>query len=191
MDILITIVLIAAVFGVCFLIDKGFNAVFRSQSQHKSGRAVRLNKRYATFGLILCLLGLLAVITGITGGWGLIVCGIIVLAMGICLTVYYLSTGIFYDEESFLYSTFGKKELTYRYGQIREQRLYAITGGSMLVELHMEDGRTVTIQTAMDGALDFLNHAFAAWRTQKGLEMQDCPFHDPGAFQWFPGGEDA
>ena len=43
MDIVITIVLMAAVFGLCFLVDKGFAAIFRNRSQHRSGKAVRLN----------------------------------------------------------------------------------------------------------------------------------------------------
>lgn len=191
MDIVITIVLMAAVFGLCFLVDKGFAAIFRNRSQHRSGKAVRLNKRYATFGLILSLLGALAIITGAARGLGLLICGIVVLIMGLCLLAYYLSMGIFYDEDTFLYSTFGKKSVTYRYSQIREQRLYVITGGSMLVELHMEDGKSVSIQTAMDGSLDFLNHAFSAWCRQKGVEEKDCTYHDPAAFTWFPGGEDA
>ena len=53
------------------------------------------------------------------------------MAVGIGLTVYYMTFGVFYDEDTFLYSTFGKKSVTYRYGQIREQRLYVITGGKI------------------------------------------------------------
>lgn len=191
MDLVIAIVIMALVFGLCFLVDKGFTRLFRGKEQHKSGLSVRPNKRYGAFGLILGMLGVAAILTGISGGVGLIICGALVLALGICLVVYYLSMGIFYDGDSFLYSAFGKKTVTYRYSDIVEQRLYVVTGGSMIVELHMKDGKAVSIQSAMEGALDFLNHAFAAWCRQTGRDPESCDFHDPAGFSWFPGGEDA
>lgn len=191
MDIVIAVVFIAVVFGLCFLVDKGFTRLFRSREQHKSGLSVRPNKRYGAFGLILGMLGVAAVLTGISKGVALIICGALVLIMGACLVVYYLSMGIFYDQDSFLYSAFGKKNVTYRYCDILEQRLYVVTGGSMIVELHMKDGKTVSIQSAMEGALDFLNHAFSAWCRQTGRDAASCDFYDPASLRWFPGGEDA
>ena len=57
------VLLIAAVtFGVCWLFDKGYTNAFRNKIQHRSGLAVRINKRYAAFGLILAVLGILAII---------------------------------------------------------------------------------------------------------------------------------
>ena len=50
----------ALTFGICFLLDKGYTKLFRSRQQHRSGLAVRVNKRYATFGIILILLGVIA-----------------------------------------------------------------------------------------------------------------------------------
>ena len=59
------ILVAAAVFGVCFLVDKGFTKLFRSQSQHYSGTAVRLNKKYGSIGLILAVFGIGAILTGL------------------------------------------------------------------------------------------------------------------------------
>ena len=46
-------IVVCIVFGVCFLLDKGFTKVFRGQVQHKSGLAVKVSKRYASFGILL------------------------------------------------------------------------------------------------------------------------------------------
>ena len=186
MNMLAVVLVIGATFGVCFLIDKGFTKIFRSQVQHISGLAVRLNKRYAVFGLILTVLGILAVITGVTDGpvmlWG----GVVVLLMGLGLIVYYLSYGVFYDDDSFLFTTFGKKRRTYRYSDIVHQQLYIIQGGNVVIELHMKDNRAVSLQASMVGTYDFLDHAFAAWCRQKNKNPADCAFHDPDNSIWFP-----
>ena len=62
MSSILTLILIllvaAAVFGVCFLVDKAFAKLFRSKAQHRSGKAVRANKRYGLFGVILLVLGI-------------------------------------------------------------------------------------------------------------------------------------
>ena len=46
----------------------------------------------------------------------------------------------------------------------------------MVVELHMTDGRTVGIQSAMTGAYPFLDHAFAAWCRQTWRDPESFPF---------------
>ena len=54
----LAVLLVAAlVFGVCYLFDKGFEKMFRSQAQHYSGLSVRLNKRYAAFGAVFIAIG--------------------------------------------------------------------------------------------------------------------------------------
>lgn len=191
MEFLVLLVIVAAVFGVCRLIDLGFQKVFRSQPQHMSGHAVRLNKRYGTFGLLLSVVGVGAILTGISGEKVLLWGGVLVLLVGIGLIVYYMSFGIFYDDDTFLATSLRKKSTTYRFDQIVHQQLYVITGGNMLVELHMDDGKAVQLYTQMDGSKDFLNHAFFAWCRQKGLTSQDCPFYDPAEYRWFPGEEEA
>ena len=189
---LITIVLVAAVtFGVCWLFDKGYTNAFRNKVQHRSGLAVRLSKRYAVIGLLLLVLGIAAIFTGISGGKALLYGGILVLLMGAGLIVYYLTFGIFYDADSFILTTFGKKSVTYRFADIAAQQLYVVQGGNVIVELHLTDGNAVGIQSVMEGAYPFLDHAFAAWCRQTGRDPEDCPFHDPANHLWFPNVEEA
>lgn len=184
MEFLVILLVVAATFLLCFLLDKGFTRVFRGKAQHQSGRSVRLSKRYGSFGLILAVVGLAAVISW--DGVILIVGGGIVLLIGAALVVYYMTFGIYYDDNSFILTTFGKKSITYRYRDIRGQLLYAVTGGNVLIELHMEDGRTVGLQANMDGVYPFLDAAFAGWCSQKGLSREACSFHDPQNSCWFP-----
>ena len=184
------IVVAALVFGVCFLVDKGFARLFRSQAQHRSGMAVRLNKKYGAFGLILVVLGISAFLSGISECVVLLIGGIIVVAMGAALVVYYMTFGIFYDGEGFVYTTFGKKSRTYHYSQIRSQQLYVIQGGNVIVELHMTDGSAVQVQLALQGAEDFMNTAFLGWVRQKNMDIREnCDFHDPQNSCWFPAAE--
>ena len=108
MTFFLILLIAAAVFGLCFAVDKAFTKCFRSKAQHRSGMAVRANKRYGLFGVILSVLGIMAICVGISDGSVLLWGGIIVLLMGISLAVYYLSFGVFYDGEPFLLSRFGK-----------------------------------------------------------------------------------
>ena len=63
-------------------------------------------------------------------------------------------------------------------------------GGNIIVELHMDDGTTVSLQSAMEGINPFLDTAFAAWCLQTGRDPQSCDFHDPSQSLWFPTVED-
>ena len=190
MTFFLILLIAAAVFGLCFAVDKAFAKLFRSKAQHRSGRAVRANKRYGLFGVILSVLGIMAICVGISDGSVLLWGGVIVLLMGICLAVYYLSFGVFYDGETFLLSRFGKKEVTYRFSEIKGQKLYLVQGGNVIIELHMADGGTVSLQSTMDGVYPFLDTAFAAWCLQTGRDPQSCDFHDPSQSLWFPTVED-
>ena len=186
MQILPILIVAALVFGLCYLVDKTFSRLFRSKAQHMSGKAVRLSKRYGIFGVILAVLGIMAIVVGTTDGPVLLWGGVIVLLMGIALAVYYLSFGIFYDGESFLQSRFGKKDVAYAYKDIQGQKLYLVQGGNIIVELHMADGSAVSLQSSMDGVYPFLDAAFAAWCRQTGRDPEGCEFHDPSQSLWFP-----
>ena len=190
MTFFLILLIAAAVFGLCFAVDKLFAKLFRSKAQHRSGKAVRANKRYGLFGVILSVLGFMAVCFGISDDSALLWGGIIVLFMGACLAVYYLSFGVFYDGETFLLSRFGKKDVTYHFRDIQGQKLYLGQGGNVIVELHMADGSTVSLQSTMDGVFPFLDTAFAAWCLQTGRDPQSCDFHDPSQSLWFPTVED-
>lgn len=186
MRLVLYIVVIAGTFGLCYLFDHGFQKFFRSKKQHRSGLAVRLNKMYSLAGVLLSVLGVIAIMNGAAESKALLFGGIVVLALGIGLCIYHLSFGIFYDEDSFVYTSFGKKETTYRYSDILIQKLYVITGGSIVVELHMADGKAISIQSTMNGAYPFLDTAFSGWCREKGIDPESCTFHDPANHLWFP-----
>ncbi len=190
MEYIAVILVAAAVFGLCFLLDKGFMRLFRSQSQHHSGTAVRLNKRYGSIGLILAVLGLAALFAGLAGDWLFIVSGAVIMLLGAGLVVYYMTFGVFYDGESFVLTTFGKKSTTYCYRNIRGQQLYVTTGSQTVIEIIMDDGRTFQLQSSMTGVYDFLDTAFAGWLSQTGRALNECDFYDPKNSCWFPKVED-
>ena len=183
------LIVAALVFGVCYLFDKGFEKAFRAKPQHKSGLSVRPNKRYAAFGAILVALGAAAIFAS-AGNMVLLVGGILILLMAAGLILYYASFGIFYDADSFIYSTLGKKTVEYRFGDIRSQQLYILQGGSTIIELHMADGSAVSVQSAMLGTYAFLDVAFAGWCRQTGINSDDCDFYDPANSCWFPSVEE-
>lgn len=190
MSTLFVLFLAAAIFGICFAVDKAFTKAFRSKAQHRSGMAVRANKLYGLAGLILIILGILGVLTGLGANVLLLIGGIVVLILGICLVTYYLSFGVFYDGETMLICRFGKKDREYYFRDILGQKLYLVQGGNILVELHMADGSAVSLQSSMEGVYTFLDTAFAAWCLQKGIDPQSCDFHDPSQSLWFPTVED-
>lgn len=185
MELILMIVIAALTFGVCFLVDKGFHKVFRGKVQHLSGLSVRLNKRYATIGIILAILGLAAIFAGLGKSALLLIGGPIVMLMGVALIVYYMTFGVFYDTEGFVLTTFGKRSTTYQYNQIAGQLLYNASG-NVLIELHMKDGRSVNLQATMTGAYAFLDYAFEQWCRQTGKNPEECEFHDPDNSLWFP-----
>ena len=180
------LLLMALVFGACFLVDKGFTKIFRGKKQHKTGLSVRVNRRYGAFGLILFALGVAAIFSGISGkNTVLIVGGAVVLVAGIGMIVYYMTFGVYYDDDSFILTTFGRKSKTYQFRNITSQQLYNASS-NILIELELDDGRSVGLQAAMTGVYPFLDTAFAGWCRQKGIDPADCPFHDPDNSCWFP-----
>lgn len=185
MKIGVMIVVAALTFGACYLVDKGFKNLFRGKAQHASGLSVRLNKRYATIGIVLFFLGACALFAGLNGYLALSIGGVAVALMGIALIVYYLTFGIFYDRDSFILTTFGKRSVTYHYNQIAGQLLYNASGNT-LIELHMKDGRSVNLQAGMIGVYPFLDMAFESWCRQTGKNPEECEFHDPDNSIWFP-----
>ncbi len=189
MEFIAVILLAALVFGGCYLVDKAFTKLFRSQAQHKSGTAVRLNKKYGSIGLLLVVLGVAAMVTGWGDGWLLLAGGVIVLLMGAALVTYYMSFGVFYDADTFLVSGFGRKNRVYHYREIRCQQLYQ-SYGQLVIELQTEDGKALQLHSAMPGVYEFLDHAFAAWCRQKEIDPAQCSFYDPHNSCWFPGAED-
>lgn len=175
------------VFGLCWLVDKAFTKAFRSAPQHGSGKSVRLNKHFGGAGICVAVLGILGLLAG--QGWIVMAAGVLLLTVGGTLIVYYMTFGVYYDRESFLLTSFSRRNTNYRYGQIKGQQLY-FSGGRTIIELHMDDGRTVQLQSGMTGVYPFLDTAFAGWCTQKNIPKESCGFHDPDNSCWFPAMEE-
>ena len=185
MDFVIILLLMGAVFGICFLVDKGFTKIFRNKSQHYSGLSVRLSKKYGAGGVIMIVLGLAGIFSGLSGTWLLIAAGALILVVGIGLVVYYMTFGLFYDKDAFVMTTFGKKSTVYGFSNIKCQQLYS-NSGSIIIELEMNDGRCVQLQSGMIGVYPFLDAAFEGWCRQKNIDPESCSFHDPDNSLWFP-----
>ena len=180
------ILVVLGTFALCFAVDKGFTKIFRGKKEHQSGLSVKLNKKYGLVGILLTVLGIAALIAGIREGSGLLmVGGPIVSLMGIGLLVYYMTFGIFYDEDGFILTTFGKKSISYRYAEIKGQQLYNASG-AIVIELHLTDGRAVQLQASMEGAYVFMDKAFFRWLDQTGRVQEECEFFDPQNSCWFP-----
>ncbi len=173
------------VFGLCFLVDKVFTRVFRGRQQHRSGEAVRFSRRYGAFGMIAIALGAASVFAGLADSTLMLVCGSILILVGVGLVVYYMTFGIFYDEDAFVYTSFLKRSITYPYSDIQCQQLYN-SYGNTVIELQMADGKTVQLISTMDGVYPFLDKAFECWLKQTGRTREACPFHDPQNSCWFP-----
>ena len=185
MEYIAVIIVAALVFGVCFLVDKGFTKLFRAQAQHMSGTAVRLSKRYGSIGLVIAVVGVAAIFTGLSSGVVLIIGGAVLAVFGIGLVAYYMAYAVFYDTDSFIFTTIGKRAKTYYYRDIKQQQLYN-NQGHLLIELHMADGDTVQLQSTMEGCFAFMDHAFEGWLRQTGRTKESCPFYDPDNSCWFP-----
>lgn len=179
------LLIIGVVFLLCFLVDKLFSKMFRGKAQHKSGMSVRLNKRSGSFGLIAFVLGAAAIFSGISQTWILIPAGALLVLVGVALMVYYLTFGVFYDDEQFILATFGKRSKTYYYKDIQYQQLYT-SYGNTVIELHLSDGRCFQLQSGMMGVYPFLDKAFYAWLRQTGNVLEECDFYDPDNSCWFP-----
>lgn len=178
------LILMAMIFGIIYLIDKGFSRLFRGTRQHASGLSLRLNKRYCSFGLVLSVLGIASIFAYESQGTIMLIAGAVILTVGIGMIVYYMTFGVFYDADGFVLTTFGKKSVTYHYQQIQGQRLYTSAGG-VIVELHMADGRTFHLQQSLQGRDAFMEQAFSGWCKQTGKRKEDCEFYDPDNSCWF------
>ena len=179
------LIFMAVIFGICFLVDKGFTSLFRNKVQHKSGLAVRLNKKYGSIGLIVAVLGVAGVFGGFAVNWLLFAGGLLLILVGAGLVTYYMSFGVYFDEESFVWSRFGKKSMTYRYEDIAAQQLYTSAAG-VLIELHLSDGSALQLQPGMKGVDAFIRKASCVWLQQKKLTAEECEFYDPDNSCWFP-----
>ena len=151
-----------------------------------SGKSVRLSKRYGSIGVVMFAFGTAAVFMGMNNSeWVLVAGAAVLVLLGIALVTYYLSFGIYYDEDSFIFSKFGKGSVTYYFKDIRSQQLY-LASGNVVVELHMADGSHFQVHTGMTGMYAFMDLAFAVWMEKTGRKQENCDWYDPDNSCWFP-----
>lgn len=185
MEFIAVAVIAALVFGACFLVDKGFTRIFRNQQQHRSGKAVRLHKRYGSIGLIVAVLGIACLFAAPAQGAVLWIAGTILVLGGAALVAWYLSFGVFYDADAFLVTNLFQKARRYTYNQVKAQQLYTASG-NVIIELYLTDGKTVQLQGNMDGTYSFMEFAFHRWLDVTGRFKSDCDFYKPDQSCWFP-----
>lgn len=184
MRLLPVIIVIALTFVVCYFMDLAFKRLFRNAVQHKSGLCVKASKKYAAFGLVTTALGVTALVS-FNGGVWVLIAGVAMILIGLCLIIYFLAFGIYYDDHSFIYSSFGHRRRIYEYKDIEAQQLY-ITGASVVIELYLSDEHTIQLQSSMDGVRAFMDKAFIGWLHQQGKTVEECAFYDPHNYRWFP-----
>ena len=61
-----------------------------------------------------------------------------------------------------------------------------IQGGTLVVEMYMDDGKSVSVQTSMIGAYDFLDKAAHARFRQLGQNSFEQDWFDEEKSCWFP-----
>ena len=182
---------IVATFAVLFVLDFGFQKLFRRKQQYHTGLAVHLNKRYLVAGILIAALGV-AMLGQLSKGfsWLIVAAAVILEIMGLGLLIYYNTFGLFYDNDTFIYHSFGHKPATYRYEDIKSQQLFTSAAG-ILVELDLSDGRTLSLQQNMDGMYAFLDKASLARFRQLGIDNNTCKWFDKSNSCWFPPREEA
>lgn len=180
MQYVILLAFMAAVFGICFLVDRLIKH-FIPQDDRK---AVRLPRKSAIFGILLTFVAFAAPLMFWEQlEWYIrIGCGIVLL-MGVFLLVQYFSFSIRYDEEGFTYRTLGKKAMTCRYEDILGQKSL-LTRSGVNATLYTKQGE-VPIYSAQVGVQDFLKTAFAAWCRETGTDPESVE-NNPSYLVYFP-----
>ena len=164
----------ALVFLVCFLVDKFLQKLFPKHELEKSKSVVRPPQKSATFGVLLLVIPLMALLFWMPEGGDtlLTICCVGAMIMGAFLLYTYFSVAIYYGENSFLYKTLrgGKKE--YRYADIRGQRSLMTRGG-------------INTILFVQNLNPFLKTAFFRWCEAKHIDP-DSVENNPRMFTWFP-----
>ena len=172
----------AAVFGLCFLVDR---LLSRGKQIAPDERTVRQPRRAVIFGVVLLVMGVFVAlfVPGLLGVGG----GSVIALLGAVLLLSFFSFSIQYDDEGFTCRTLrGSKR--YQYNQIRGEQALATRGGITVMLFVGDDG--VELSEAMQGARQFLSHAYYARCRQLDLDPETCPPPAPEALVWFEAPEE-
>ena len=178
------VIVCAAVFLVCFAVDKLVQKLFPKTELEKGKNVVRPARKSAVFGVILTFAAVSVTVFRLTKKPDtllLIGCAVAFL-LGVVLLISYFSFVLYYDEEKFLVVSHGKKR-EFRYGEIRGQRTLMTRGGYQTV---LFVGETqLDLYSSMQNVNVFLGKAFFRWCEQKGIDP-DSVENNPRMMTWFP-----
>lgn len=174
----------ALVFLICFGIDKLVQRLFPKTELEKGKNVVRPARRSAVFGVILTFAAVAVTVFRISKEPDVLLllgCAVAFI-LGVILLVSYFSFAIYYDNESFLYRSYGRKR-EFHYGQIRGQRTLMTRGGYNAV-LFVDDTE-IDLYSSMQNVNVFLGKAFYRWCEQKGIDPNSVE-NNPRMMSWFP-----
>lgn len=184
MKYILYLLLIAVIFGLVALVDFLLGKFFPKSELQKKGKAVRLPRYSFILGLLLFLIGLIAVLfLSLKTHLALWLGCLVIFAVGAFLLLNFARFAIFYDEKGFTYRTLVKKEKYYRYKDITGQRSFVARSG-VNVLLYCA-GDEIALYTAMQGLKPFLETAFQTWARENHVDPKTIE-QNPDYFSFFP-----
>ena len=185
MKLIFVVIVCAAVFLICFLIDTLLKLIFPKSKLEKSKQVVRPPRRSAVIGVILLFLGVAVLVQFVSkkDDTLLLLGSIAAIIFGIVLLCTYFSVSIYYDDEGFLYKAWGHGKKEFRYSQIRGQRSLLTRGGVNTI-LFVGD-EEINLYSAMQNLNAFLSKAFFKWCAVKGIDP-DTIENNPRMATYFP-----
>ena len=186
---LFVLIVCAAVFLVCFLIDTLFKLIFPKSRLDKSKQVVRPPRRSAVIGVILTFAGaaMLVKLLPEKSDVLFLIGSIVAVIFGVILLCTYFSIAIYYDDEGFLYKAWGHGKKEFRYSQIKGQRSLLTRGGVNTI-LFVGD-EEINLYSAMQNLNAFLSKAFFKWCAAKGVDP-DTVENNPRMATYFPDPDD-
>lgn len=184
MKYILYILLVAVIFGLVALVDFVLGKLFPKSELSKKGQAVRLPRYSFILGILLSVLGLMAVlILSPQRQLALWLGCLVVLGIGVFLLANFFGFAIYYDETSFSYRTLTKKTRLFHYGDITGQRSFVAKSGVNI--LLYAQGQEIALYSAMQGLRPFLETAFRGWCEATGTDP-DSVEQNPDFFSFFP-----
>ena len=175
------VLLIAVVFGLVALVDFLLGKLLR-RTRTGDGRTVRLPRYSFVLGILLFVVGLMAVLylQALSALW--IGC-LVMLLLGAFLLLHFAFFVIDYDDAGFSYRTLVRRRRRFSYGDITGQRAFVARSG-VNVLLYC-GGVEIALNGAMQGVKPFLETAHRGWCAARGLDP-DRSETNPDYLSYFP-----
>jgi len=108
-----------------------------------------------------------------------LLCGLVILPTGALLGIYYLTHGVFYDDESFLYTSFGNRSAEYRYRDIA----VIVSDINSYGELLEQELQKAGIPCFLDYKKNMSENSFAEY-LKAVLKLAEAGLHTDGVFSY-------